>query len=84
MTSSIMCVVISSSANWSENFLIFHIAYDSCYMIIEVWLSGSEPTIIRRSASVQQLSSGKDPRSSLRGLIKDEIIIIIIIIITNT
>jgi len=60
-TSSTMRVVMSSTPDWSENFLIFHITYDSCYVIIEVWLSGSEPTIIRRSALVQQLSVRKDP-----------------------
>jgi len=42
-------------------------------VILEVWLSGSEPSII-----VQQLSVRKDPRSLLRGLTEDEIIIIII------
>jgi len=46
-------------------------------VIIEVWLNGSEPTIIRRSASVEQLSVRKDSMSELRCLIKDEIIIII-------
>jgi len=30
-------------------------------MIVEVRLSGSEPTIIKRSALVQQLSVRKDP-----------------------
>jgi len=45
-----MRMVMSSSPDWSENFLIFHITYDSYYVIIEMWLSGSEPTIIRRSA----------------------------------
>jgi len=34
------------------NFQIFHITYDS-------WLSGSEPTIIRKSALVQQVSVRK-------------------------
>jgi len=48
--SSIMRVVVSSSPDWSENFIIFHITYDSCSVIIGVWLSGSEPTIIRMSA----------------------------------
>jgi len=43
----------------------------------EVWLSGSEPTIIRRSVLVQQLGVRKDPRSQLRCLIEGEIIIII-------
>jgi len=38
--------------------------------------SGSEPTIIRRAALIQQLGVRKDPRSLLRCLIKDEIIII--------
>jgi len=49
-TSSIMRVVTSSSPDWSENVLIVHITYDSCYVIIEAWLSVSEPAIIRRSA----------------------------------
>jgi len=44
-------------------------------VIIEVWLSGSEPTLIRRSALVQQLRVRKDPRSEFRRLIEDEIII---------
>jgi len=35
-------------------------------MIIEVWLISSEPTIIRRSALVQQLSVRKGTRSQLR------------------
>jgi len=77
--SSTIGVVMSLSPDWSEHFLIFHITYDSSSVIIEVWLSGSESTIIRRSALVQQLSVRKDPRSWLRCLIKDEIIIIIII-----
>jgi len=50
-----MRVVMSSSPDLSENFLIFHITYDSCEVNIEVWLSGSEPTINGRSALVQQL-----------------------------
>jgi len=32
-------------------------------VIIEVWIRGSEPTIIRKSALAQQLSVRKDPRS---------------------
>jgi len=49
-------------------------------MIIEVWQSGSEPTTIRSSTLAQQSSVKKDqgPKSKLRCLIKDEIIIIII------
>jgi len=35
-TSAIMRVVMSSSPDWSENFLIFHITYDFCEMITEV------------------------------------------------
>jgi len=43
-TLSIMRVVVSSSPDRSENFLIiFQITYDSCWVIMEVWLSGSEP-----------------------------------------
>jgi len=49
----------------SENFLIFHITYDSCYMIMEAWLSGSELTIIRSFALVQQLSERKGLTSLL-------------------
>jgi len=64
-----MRTIMSSSPEWSENFLIFHITYDSCLVITEIWISGSEPTLIWRSAFVQQLSVRK-------GL--DEIIIIII------
>jgi len=44
----------------------------SLVKIIEVWLIGSEPTIIRMPAFVQQLSVRKDTRSFLRCLIKDE------------
>jgi len=36
MTSSIMRVVMSSSADLSENFMIFHITYDSLSDSIEV------------------------------------------------
>jgi len=54
-------VVMSSRPDRSEFFLIFHITYD--YVIIEVWLSGAELTIIRRPALVQQLSVRKDPMS---------------------
>jgi len=59
--SSIMRVVMCS--DWSENYLIFHFTYDPCLVIIEVWLSGSELAIIRRSALVQQLAVRNDPRS---------------------
>jgi len=55
-----MRVVISSSPGLSVYFLLFHITCVSCYCI-EVWISGSEPTIIRRSALVQNLSVRKDP-----------------------
>jgi len=37
-TSSIMRVVMSSSPDCGDNFLIFHTTYDSCSVIIEVWL----------------------------------------------
>jgi len=53
-TSSIMRVVMISSPDWSENFLIFHITYDT-YSEVTIEVSGSEPTIIRRSALVQQV-----------------------------
>jgi len=33
-------------------------------VVIDVWLSGSELTLIRRSVLVQQLSVRKDPRPS--------------------
>jgi len=61
-----MRVVMSLSHDWSEHFLIFHITYD-LEVIIEVWLSSSEPTVIRSSAFVQHLSVR----------IEDEVIIII-------
>jgi len=48
-TSDIMRVVMGSSPGRCENCLIFYITYDSCLVIIEVWLSGSEPNIIRWS-----------------------------------
>jgi len=52
-----MRVVISSSPDGSENFPIFHITYDSLLRDYKgMALSGLEPTIIRRSALVQQLS----------------------------
>jgi len=60
-TLSIMRVVMSSSPDWSEFIFIFHITYDS-WVVIEVWVSGSKPTLIRCSALVQQLSVSKDPR----------------------
>jgi len=55
-TSSIMRVVMSSSPDQSENFLIFHISYLllSDYRGMAKWF--------RRSALVQQLSVRKDPR----------------------
>jgi len=56
---SIMRVAMSSSPNWSENFLIFHITYDSCCDYRGIWLSSFEPTIIRRSL-VQQLRVRED------------------------
>jgi len=52
-------------------------------VIIEVWLSDSEPTLIRKSTLLQQLSVRKDPRSWLRCLNKDEIIIIVINLVSR-
>jgi len=52
--------------------------YFLTFLFLEVWLNGSEPTIIRRSALGEQLSVRKGSRSELRYLIKDEIISIII------
>jgi len=72
-TSSIMRVVMSSSPDWSENFLIFHITYDPCLVIIEVWLSGSEPT--RSSTLVQQWSVWKDPRSNFAAESKTKLLL---------
>jgi len=52
-TLSMMRVIMSSSAEWSNIFLFFT-SPNPCYVIIEVWLSGSKPNIIRRTALVQQ------------------------------
>jgi len=62
-TSSIMRVVMSSSLDYSEHFLIFLITYMtlviSDYRGMAKWFG---PTIIRRFTLVQQLSSvKKDP-----------------------
>jgi len=62
---SIMRVVMSSGLDWSENFLIFHIIYDSCWVILEAWLSGSEPTIISRSGSAIECKKGPQVLTSL-------------------
>jgi len=72
MTSSIIGVVMSSRPDWSEKFLIFHITYDSCYVIIEVWPSSSEPTNQEvRFSSVVKCKKGPQV---LTLLLKDEII----------
>jgi len=69
-------VIMGSSPDQSENFLIFHITYDSCYVIAEVWLSCSQPTIIRRPALVQRLSVRKNPGPNFAAYSKTKLLLL--------
>jgi len=56
-----MRVVMSSSPDWSENFLIFHITHDSCYVFIEAkWFGAHYNQEIRFSSAVKSM---KGPQS---------------------
>jgi len=47
-----MRVVMSSSPDWSENFIIFLITYGSCYVIVEVWFGAHYNDEVRFSSAV--------------------------------
>jgi len=69
---------MSSSPDWSENFLVLHITCDYCWVIMEVGLSG----LVRAQYNQEvRFSSGVKCKKGLQVLtsclIKDEIIIII-------
>jgi len=74
-----MRVVMSSIPDWSGNFLIFHITYDSLlsdYKGMAKWFRAQYNQEVRFSSAVK---CKKGPRSGLRCLIKDKIIIIIVL-----
>jgi len=50
-------------------------------MIIEVWLRGLVPTIIRRFALVQQLSVRKDPGSNFPALTKKKLLLLLLLLL---
>jgi len=58
-------------------FFLYQYFLDWVRVIIEVWLCGSEPTIIRRFALVQQLSVRKDPRSNFTAYSKTKLLLLI-------